>query len=87
MSEKLQDLRQRIDRIDDQILLLLKERIGLMEKIGLIKKQSNLSIRDDRREKEKLKIIEQKAEKLELPVGFISRLWTAIFIQSEEIEK
>ena len=87
MSEKLQDLRQKIDRIDDQILLLLKERIGLMEKIGLIKKQSNLSIRDDRREKEKLKIIEQKAEKLELPVGFISRLWTAIFIQSEEIEK
>jgi len=87
MSEKLQDLRQKIDRIDDQILLLLKERIGLMEKIGLIKKQSNLSIRDDRREKEKLKIIEQKAEKLELPVAFISRLWTAIFIQSEEIEK
>lgn len=86
MSEKLQDLRKKIDSIDDQILLLLKERIGLMEKIGLIKKQSNLCIRDDKREKEKLKIIEQKAEKLELPVAFISRLWTAIFIQSEEIE-
>ncbi len=87
MSEKLQDLRQKIDRIDDQILLLLKERIGFMEEIGTIKKQNSLSIRDDKREKEKLKIIEQKAEKLGLNVALITQLWSAIFIQSEEIEK
>lgn len=87
MSEKLQDLRQKIDRIDDQILLLLKERVGFMEKIGTIKKQNGLSLRDDKREREKLEIIEQKASKLGLPVAFISRLWSAIFVQSEEIEK
>ncbi len=87
MSEKLSDLRHKIDNIDKQILLLLKERIGFMKKIGGIKKQGSLSIRDDKREEEKLKIIEQKARKLGLPVAFITQLWTAIFIQSEEIEK
>lgn len=87
MSEKLTDLRQKIDRIDDQILLLLKERIGFMEEIGKIKKQSSLSIRDDKREKEKLEIIEEKARKLGLPAGLIIQLWTVLFTRSEEIEK
>lgn len=87
MSEKLPDLRHRIDCIDDQILMLLKERIGFMKKIGGIKKQNSLSIRDDQREEKKLKIIEQKAKKLGLPVMLITQLWKVFFIHSEEIEK
>jgi chorismate mutase/prephenate dehydrogenase len=87
MSEKITDLRQRIDCIDDQILLLLRQRVELMEKIGEIKKQSSLSIRDDERERDKLKTIEQKAEKLGLPATLVTQLWTAFFIHSEEIEK
>lgn len=87
MSEKILDLRQKIDRIDDQILLLLKERMGFMEKIGSIKKQNCISIRDEEREKEKLETVEQKAKKLGLPERLINQIWTAIFIQSEEIEK
>jgi chorismate mutase/prephenate dehydrogenase len=87
MNEKITELRQKIDRVDDQILLLLKQRIELMEKIGAIKKQGSLSIRDDEREREKLKTIEQKAKKLGLPAALVTQLWKAIFVQSEEIEK
>lgn len=87
MIEELSELRQKIDDIDDQILLLLKQRIGFMEKIGRVKKQSNLSIRDDKREKEKLELIKEKAKRLGLPAALINRLWSALFKQSEEIEK
>lgn len=87
MNEKLSDLRMEIDCIDDQILILLKERVECMEKIGNIKKQTCQSIRDDKREREKMEKIEQKAKKLGLPLRLINQLWTALFVQSEEIEK
>lgn len=87
MNEKLQDLRRKIDQIDDEILRLLKERVDLMEIIGKLKKQGNLSVRDVKREKEKLKIIDEKAKKLGLPADLTAQLWTFLFTYSEEIEK
>lgn len=87
MTKQLQIIRQKIDEIDDQILLLLKNRVDLMKEIGKIKKQNNLSVRDDQREKEKIKNIEQKAKELKLPPQLPTQLWTALFLYSEEIEK
>ncbi|MBU4098931.1 chorismate mutase [Patescibacteria group bacterium] len=87
MSEKLIVLRNKIDQIDDQILSLLKKRISCMGKIGEIKKMDKLSIRDDKREKEKMKVIEQKGEKLGISLGLVTQVWTILFKQSEEIEK
>lgn len=87
MTDKLYSLRQKIDYIDNQILSLFKNRVDLMKKIGEIKKQNNLSIRDDQREKEKLKNIEQKAKNLGLPQNLIIQLWTTLFLHSEIIEK
>lgn len=87
MNENLLNLRKKIDSIDDHILQLLRDRIDFMEKIGEIKKQSSLSIRDGEREKKKMKIIEQKAKRMRLPLGLISQIWLVLFKQSEEIEK
>lgn len=86
-GESIQIIRQKIDQIDEKILLLLKKRIDFMQKIGKIKKQSSLSIRDNQRERKKLKIIEEKAKKIGLPVQLINQLWTSLFTHSEEIEK
>jgi len=86
MTDKLFALRQKIDLIDDRILLLLKDRIDLMEAIGKIKKLDNQDIRDDKRENEKIEIIKKKAVKLNLPRDFIIKLWDLIFLESEKIE-
>lgn len=42
--QSLHDLRARIDRIDDYIIELLGERMGISEKIGQVKKQNDLAI-------------------------------------------
>lgn len=87
MNKKLQDLRKKIDSTDDKILLLLRERIDLMGKIGKVKRESKLPLRDEGREREKLNIIEEKAKKLGLPDQLITQIWVFIFMYSEEIER
>ena len=49
-----QDYRNQIDRIDEQIVKLFTERMGIAAKIGDIKKENNLPILDAKREREKL---------------------------------
>jgi len=59
MKNKLQELRERIDKIDTQIVELLKERIEVAKKIGKIKENMGYESFDLSREKEILnKILE-----------------------------
>lgn len=53
--ERLYELRGRIDEIDKQIIELLEERIKVGKEIGKIKKELNLPIKDEEREREVLK--------------------------------
>ena len=46
------EIRQRIDAVDDQILALLIERLGLAKQIGLLKKKDNKSKWDPLRERQ-----------------------------------
>lgn len=46
------DIRQRIDAIDNQILSLLKERLGCAKEIGRLKRKSNRAKWDPQRERE-----------------------------------
>ena len=43
-------LRKKIDSIDEKFVLLLKDRIDLCKRIGEIKKQNGLTVKDLRRE-------------------------------------
>lgn len=45
-------LREKIDEIDDKLLILLKERLEVSKKIGEIKKKNNMPIYDPVREQE-----------------------------------
>jgi monofunctional chorismate mutase len=52
--EGIQELRKEIDKIDDEIIDLLKRRLEIARKIGKIKKERHLPVLDKEREKEVL---------------------------------
>lgn len=45
-------IRRKIDAIDEQIILLLKERMDLCKNIGEIKREIGIPVKDNRREDE-----------------------------------
>lgn len=51
MAEAIGEIRKKIDEIDSKIIELLNKRIELCKKIALIKKQNNLPIKNEEREK------------------------------------
>ena len=75
----LQALRDDIDLIDRNILLLVAERQHLVEQVGLVKKRRGENIYDARREKQ---ILEQQlatAKELGIDARFIRTICRAIF--------
>jgi len=54
----LQDYRKQIDRIDNELLRLFKERMDVVREIALYKKEHGLPIMDAAREQEKLNSID-----------------------------
>lgn len=52
--ERIHELRERIDEIDEEILELLDERVAVAKKIGEIKRERNILITDAEREEEVL---------------------------------
>lgn len=59
---KLDDYREEIDRIDEQIIELFGRRMEVARRIGEYKKENGLNILDSAREEEKLKKVSQLAE-------------------------
>lgn len=60
--EKLEDLRQTIDQIDQQIVKLLEKRMDTITKIGETKQASKKAVYDEKREQE---VLEKIASRLE----------------------
>ena len=48
--ESIAALRKKIDEIDKKIVLLLKDRIELCKRIGALKRENGISVRDLQRE-------------------------------------
>ena len=48
--EKINQLREQIDEVDNQILLLLKKRVTICRAIGELKKDQNMAVHDSFRE-------------------------------------
>lgn len=58
---KIDDLRNKIDSIDNQLVDLLKERLSIAAEIAEYKKENNLPVLDRSRERELLNKVSQKA--------------------------
>lgn len=66
---------------------MLKERINISMKIGRIKREKGLPIRDIEREKEKMEQITKKAEELKLDVEFIKSIYKNVIDISAQVQE
>lgn len=77
MENNLQDLRARIDAVDDEIIRLFKERMNISSGIAEYKKNNNLPVQDLKRERDKLSdLIEKSDEELK---SYTSVLFSLLF--------
>ena len=87
MHQEIENLRKRIDKINDNLLKLLSGREKICKEIGEIKKQNGLAIRDEKREKEIFSKLREKARELGLDEGHVKKLFSLIIKNSRKIEK
>ncbi|MBI2036250.1 chorismate mutase [Candidatus Microgenomates bacterium] len=83
----LDKYRKEIDQIDKKILALLGQRVALFKKIGRLKRQQKLPIKDKEREAEKVAKLAKQAEKVGIDILFINDIWKRIFQESYKIEE
>ncbi|MGB0777758.1 MAG: chorismate mutase [Flavobacteriaceae bacterium] len=80
--EELNELRNEIDIIDEHILQTLVERMEVSKKIGLVKKEQNVAILQNKRWADLLGQRVEKGEGLGLSKEFLERLYKAIHQES-----
>ncbi|HTX99689.1 MAG TPA: chorismate mutase [Bacteroidota bacterium] len=86
-TTRLRDLRDTIDQIDHNIVLLLFERLAIVRQIGEVKKHRGTKIGDRKREDEVLKKQLAVARDLGLDVEFTRDLFKAIFQLSKATQR
>ncbi len=84
---ELKDLRKEIDAIDNHLLDLIQKRLIVMKQTGDAKKRLGKSLKDEKREKEKISLLEKRSKELGIPVRIVLKIWQIFFRNSEEIEK
>jgi chorismate mutase len=87
VSEKIKNLRTDIDKLDQEILRILKQRINVTEKIGKIKKTHRSDILDKQRESEILSSLLAAGREYGIDDGFISTLWRQIIDYSYKVQE
>lgn len=83
---KLQNLRNKIDNIDKDIVKLIEKRMKISYEIGQYKKENNIPIFDEKREKE---VLDRKKELLENKdlSSMIIDIYNIIMNKSKDIQK
>ena len=87
MNKKvIEELRNSIDEVDDQIFDLILKRFDYVEKIGNIKKEMNMPVDDKAREEI---IIERLSEKLSTKINYkeIKKIIGPIISISKDIQR
>jgi len=78
----LTQLRNSIDHLDDELLTLLSQRMQLADKIGLYKKENNMTILQTKRYNEILQRGLGRVQDLSLSKDFMLRYFNAIHLES-----
>ncbi|HUI08690.1 MAG TPA: chorismate mutase [Bacteroidota bacterium] len=76
---QLENLRDTIDLIDRNVLLLLAERQGVVRQIGAVKKKRGKVVRDVSRERNVLRMQRQGARVLGLDEGMVETIFRDVF--------
>lgn len=85
-SNKINKLRKEIDRIDQDLIDLLKNRLSIAKEIGQVKASNLLSINDIDRENKIIKNLSIKANN-DLKEEDISNIFKLIFSISKNLQK
>ena len=86
MKESIENLRNEIDKIDDEILFLLSRRYEISKMIGKIKKEKSISVFQKDREAFIMEKIKLQAEKYGLNQEIFKKIYEVILKQSCEIQ-
>ena len=81
----INELREKIDTIDNQIIELLDERFDVAKAIGEEKKKNNIQVLDSNREQAILDKVDSKASKEH--AEYIKQIYIKIMEQSREYQK
>lgn len=76
--------RRKIDKIDNQIILLLKKRFKAVKVIMDYRKKNKMKLRDKEREKE---ILRKRIKSSKLSPKFVKRLFKLIINESRRLQK
>ncbi len=79
---QLQNLRQQVDQIDDELLQILSKRMKIANEIGYYKKTNNITILQVARWNKILKRAFEKNNQLELSDEFIKKYFEAVHLES-----
>ena len=85
-SKKINKLRKEIDKIDQDLIALLKNRFSIAKEIGQVKTSNSLGINDIDRENKIIKNLSIKANN-DLKEEDISNIFKLIFSISKNLQK
>ncbi len=79
----LNDFREQLEKIDEDILIAITRRNEISKQIGKFKKENKIGIVDSKRETEILNLLKNKALNLKINPKIISNIWKEIFEESK----
>jgi chorismate mutase len=85
--DDIQQLRKRVDEVDEQILNALSERAKICRAIGLAKKKQGMQIRDAPRENELYKRVKEKAAQFHLDPLQVEAVYREIVNMCSAVQK
>lgn len=84
LPDELLSLRNQIDTLDDELILILAKRFEVTARVGKLKVEKDLDSVDETREKQKLIDLRARAEEKALNPEFVSSLFKIIFAEVVE---
>jgi len=87
MSKTIDELREEINEVDEQLVKILAKRMDIVKEIGKLKKENNLSALDEKRWQEVLERALENAEKHTVSEDLIKKIYEKIHATALEIEK
>lgn len=87
MSDALDELREELDSIDEQLIGFFCERQKVAKQIGFIKKQENLPIVDAEQKKIALEKRLKIADSIQMPRKDVEDLFNFLHDKSVEVQK
>ncbi len=87
MKKTLENYREEIDIIDEDLLEVLAKRFAVVREVGKLKKEKNIQPLDEKRWKIVLERVKTKAKKHFLSEKFIEKIYEEIHQEALIIEK